>query len=68
MKSYADEIRHISGGQKKTRRTLDACRFESIYLIDTIFHTCIAQSIFSNYSKFRYSNPTSSEDNIQDVQ
>ena len=57
----------ISGGQKKTHRTLDACRFKSIYSIDTIFHTCIAQSILSNYSEFRYSNPTSSEDNVQDI-
>ena len=63
----AVEYVHISGGQKKTRRTLNACRFKSIYAIKMIFHTCIAQSVLSNYTKFRYSNPTSSYDNVQDV-
>ena len=57
----------ISGGQKKTHRTLDACRFNSIYSVNVIFHTCIAQSVLSNWRKFRYSNPTSSYDNVQDV-
>ena len=57
----------ISGGQKKTHRTLDACRFQSIYSIDMIFHTCIAQSVLSKYRKLCYSNPTSFYDNAQDV-
>ena len=37
------------------------------YSINYIFDTCIAQSILSNYIKFRYSNPSSSYDNVQDV-
>ena len=57
----------ISDGQKKTHRTLDACRFQSIYSIDMIFHTCIAQSVLSKYRKFCYSNPTRFYDNVQDV-
>ena len=61
------DIHDISGGQKKTHRTLDACRLNFFYSISTIFHTCIAQSILSNYSEFGYSNPTSSEDNVQDI-
>ena len=59
-------MRFISGGRKKTRRTLNACKFNSINSIDVIFYTCIAQSILSNYRKFHYSNPTSSKDNVQD--
>ena len=61
------KIKQLSGGQKKTHRPLDACRFKSIYSIDIIFYTCIAQSVLSNNKKFRYSNPTSSEDNVQDI-
>ena len=58
-------IHVISGGQKKTHRTLDACRFQSIYSIDMIFHICIAQSVLSRYRKFCYSNLTSFYDNVQ---
>ena len=50
----------ISGGQKKTHQTLDACRFKSIYSIDVFLNTSIAQSVLSIYRKFRYSNQTSS--------
>ena len=53
--------------RKKTHRTLDACSFEYIYSIDIIFHTCIAQSVLSNHRKFRFSNPTSFYDTVQDV-
>ena len=62
-------VENISGGQKKTHRTLNACRFQSIYSINVIFHTCIAQtqSVLSKYRKFCYSNPTSFYDNAQDV-
>ena len=54
----------VSGGQKKTHRTLDACRFQSIYSIDMIFHICIAQSVLSYYRKFCLSNPICFHDNV----
>ena len=56
---------YISRGQKKTHRTLDAFRFQSIYSIGMIFHICIAQSVLSRYRKFSYSNLTSFYDNVQ---
>ena len=65
--SWTVYVAKLSGGQKKTHRTLDACRFKSIYSINIIFHTCIAQSVLSNWRKFRYSISTSSYDNVQDV-
>ena len=58
---------YVSGGQKKTRRTLDAYRLKTINAINIIFHTCIAQSVPSNYVKFYYSKSTSFDDNVQDV-
>ena len=58
---------NISGGQKKMHRTLNACRFKSIYSINMILHTCIAQSVLSYNRKFCYSNQISFYDNVQDV-
>ena len=46
------DANNISGGQKKTRRTLDAYRLKTINAINIIFHTCIAQSVPSNYVNF----------------
>ena len=57
----------ISGGQKKTHRTLDAYKFKSINSIDIIFYTCAATSVLSNHVKFYHYNPTSSYDNVQEV-